>query len=787
MRRHFCVLSVLVACLDLASGQELTCVSCPDGLYLDQAAFSCATCPVNSRTADPANASSVLECACEAGYTNGSAACGPCALGAFKPALGNVSCDLCPALTNTTATGRVYLSECLCVPGFFLEIADCVPCNAGTSKDYIGNDACTACPPGTFCPRQSVTPVSCIANSTRATPGGKRVQDCLCLPGFYTEDAVAGRSCEACPPGTYNEAQGSPAYNSTLCSACPAHTFNPLASSANASACRACDAHARSTPGSSAATACLCILGFSGAPGLTCAACVAGKFRSNASQYICEDCPADSYNAELRMASAQSCLVCPAPTSTDGGTGSGSLLDCVCDPGHRAALRLDAGAWVCTVCGPGRFQPSRNSSACLQCATGTYSAALTASFPDTCLGCAASSFADAVASSVCLVCAADTWQDLRDASASSHPCKRCPGNSSSVVTGAVNVSTCVCVPGFRLADGSFLAGGAEDPDVYGCVLCDAGNYCPGGGTSLTCPQNGWSRQRVNPGPCQPCAAHSFAMADAGMRGPEMCQCVQGAEGSSDSACALCAPGSFQPCDLSVLRNHAGAHCADLALGLGARDSATAMTCTLCPADSYSVAHGAAACSACPGNSSSAPGGNDRTACRCDAGFYGADGDECVLCPPDCHCDGGLNNPCRLHSTSPAGSDSEEDCACRKSFYSITASSICLKCPSGTYCPGGQAVNQCAGNSSSMVGSSDIEQCLCGPGTWRGCVDGRNKAGPCSVDYTLGCTHCDAGDVCFNNTLVHCPEHSTLGAGSNEGADCKCNNGYFNVDTHAHDD
>lgn len=174
MRRHFYVLSILIVCLDLASGNELTCVSCPDSLYLDQALFACQTYPVNSRPADPANASSMLECACEAGYTNGSAVCGPCALGAFKPALGNVTCDLCPALTNTTATGRQHITKCLCVQGFSLDIIDCVPCNAGTSKDYIGNDACTVRPPGMFCPQQSVTPVSCVTNSTQAAQRGKR-------------------------------------------------------------------------------------------------------------------------------------------------------------------------------------------------------------------------------------------------------------------------------------------------------------------------------------------------------------------------------------------------------------------------------------------------------------------------------------------------------------------------------------------------------------------------------------------------------------------------------------
>jgi len=99
---------------------EMSCVSCPDGLFLNQTSLACAACPAHSRVPDPANASSVLACACEAGFANTSAACAPCALGRYKPALGNATCSACPVNTNTTAVARVALAECLCAPGFFL-------------------------------------------------------------------------------------------------------------------------------------------------------------------------------------------------------------------------------------------------------------------------------------------------------------------------------------------------------------------------------------------------------------------------------------------------------------------------------------------------------------------------------------------------------------------------------------------------------------------------------------------------------------------------------------------
>ena len=89
------------------SRMEMTCESCPDGLFLNQTSLSCAACPANSRVPNSANASSLLECACEAGHANGSAACAPCALGRYKGELGNATCAACPASTNMTAVARV--------------------------------------------------------------------------------------------------------------------------------------------------------------------------------------------------------------------------------------------------------------------------------------------------------------------------------------------------------------------------------------------------------------------------------------------------------------------------------------------------------------------------------------------------------------------------------------------------------------------------------------------------------------------------------------------------------
>lgn len=873
----FCALGVWST--GQVAGSEMTCVSCPTGQYLEYVSedeMRCRACPANSRTPSAANATSVLDCECEAAYTSSSRICEECGLGTFKPAFGNVSCTVCPANTNTTALGRAAASDCLCVSGFYLPeiptktgfftdyanfaltvqrgqtveigwvgshpfgvstegvkgallsssvfgydagnadnkvtrfhvptdfdgvlyffcvnhgamgnansqitILDnnvvCVPCAPGHFKGFIANDVCALCVAGTFCPEQTSVPEQCVANSASAEGSGA-LSDCQCLPGFYLDES-AGYECVQCAVGTYKEEQGQQA-----CSVCPANTFNPELGSISLGACEPCDPAARAPEGSSAVGACLCSLGYSGQPGGDCEACVPGKFRSNTAEYICSDCPVDSYNDQPLMDSVESCISCPANTSSQGQFGSGALLECLCDAGFRAALADDASAWRCTECGAGRFQATPNSSVCDECPRGTFSAALTAISPGTCGDCADGTFADSLASSVCVACSPSNWQNLAESDAKSKPCQRCPGNSSSDVTGAISVTTCVCLDGFSFYSDSFVD---ELADVgrYGCGECEAGQYCPGAGSSLDCPVNTWSIRSVNAGPCTECAPHSYALRVREMGSPGQCQCVRGAEGSYDQNCSLCGLGTYQPCDFSLGEANPGPECGQAP----ATDAASAQVCAACPADTYSDHAGAASCSACPANSSSARGSVAVTNCRCNPRFYGEDGASCVSCPVRRFCHSGLDHACRVHSSSPVMSDSADDCTCNAGYYSVNSTSRCLKCVAGYYCIGGEHRALCPANSSSDAGATSRTACACDAGAWRGCINddqglGRNHSGLCVVDYAHACTPCRAGDICFNSTLLHCPTHSTSVVGSSDADDCVCNSGYYNKDVETH--
>ena len=125
------------------AGSEMTCVSCPTGQYLEYVSedeMRCRTCPVNSHTPSAANATSVLDCECEAAHTSSSRICEECELGTFKPEFGNVSCTVCQANTNTTAPGRSAAFDCLCVPGFYLPE---IPTKTGVYKPLVENFALT--------------------------------------------------------------------------------------------------------------------------------------------------------------------------------------------------------------------------------------------------------------------------------------------------------------------------------------------------------------------------------------------------------------------------------------------------------------------------------------------------------------------------------------------------------------------------------------------------------------------------------------------------------------------
>jgi hypothetical protein len=159
-------------------------------------------------------------------------------------------------------------------------------------------------------------------------------------------------------------------------------------------------------------------------------------------------------------------------------------------------------------------------------------------------------------------------------------------------------------------------------------------------------------------------------------------------------------------------------------------------------------------------------------------------DQRIPCEEGNFCAGGENIfSCRPFSSSLTGALTQADCACVPGFYSLNTTAACNKCPPGSYCPGGLVVESCARNSTSAPGAASPDGCYCREGHWRGCT--RTPAGafinntgqPCAINFTAPCVQCRANDICFNDTLLHCPDHSTSPPGSSQPSHCVCDGGF----------
>lgn len=755
--RVFTALSVLLlilACVSPVSSEQLTCIACDAGFYLNQTSLRCQACPSHSTTYDGSNATEPTDCICVAGFTNGTEACEPCALATFKPFIGNYSCHLCTEHASTPDVGSVSVDQCGCVEGFTRDLDDpddpCVPCAPGSYKNFFGDAECLACPADSFCPEQAINPTPCPSRS-QSPEGSGSLADCLCDPGTHYDTTQDAFICVACAPGTFNSLP-----HQSECTLCPEDTYLEGRSAVSLDECLQCPANAHSPAGSNNRTDCLCALGYAGEPGDPCVACSPGYYREDADEYICSACPSGTYNVVAASPSAAACLLCPE--GQDSAAGSDELADCVCDPGNFAVR--DGLGWLCTPCAPGQYQPLSNASACDACVAGKFSTAVEAVAEDVCTGCADGHFSLGAAST-CTACASSEWQDLNDPLRHATYCEPCPANSTHELTASTSIFDCTCAIGLFAQDTAL---------ARTCELCPPGHFCPGDNTAQACPDNHWSPGGVFPGPCIQCAEHSVATGPQ-ISSPLYCQCLAGTEGTHDADCSLCLPGKFQPDFLGTTGN-----------------LAVPVTCQDCAPNFYSDAAGALECSQCAGNSSSPQGSNHVTDCLCNPGFYGDAGGPCDVCERNHFCTGGSALvSCRPHSVSPPGSDEYNDCKCIPGYYSATAGAVCLRCPPGSYCPGDTAIYQCAENSNSRAGADAIEDCWCLPGMWRGCID--TPAGPldadglsCVVPWAQPCVLCDSNTVCANNTLLLCPEFSTAPAGSHSPSACVCDDGYYDSRT-----
>lgn len=288
-----------------------------------------------------------------------------------------------------------------------IELVDqtCSPCGIGFFKPELNNVSCTACP----------------GNSSTAMDNATDLAECLCNPGFFRENGV----CTECQPGT----------------------FKPILSDAN---CTTCTPNSHSPSNSITNTSCVCNLGYIGPNGGPCEACVAGKYRSGADTSICDDCKPGKYNVVVAATSADACQ--PCPPNTNSSSGSGSTLDCVCNPGFSSSRADSDTAWTCDPCSPGFYSTESNSSECSACGPGTYSTVSTAITAHVCTECPDGQFNVDSGKSECTLCPFSTWQNVSFAGSKARLCSSCPTSSSHAKLGSIDIHDCICEATFFKVD-----------------------------------------------------------------------------------------------------------------------------------------------------------------------------------------------------------------------------------------------------------------------------------------------------------------------------------------------
>ena len=172
------------------------------------------TCPPNEVKPPGATVLQASDCICRPGYGYDAAfqglegACIPCALGEYKPTVGDSACVKCDPLKSTLLPGASSPNQCKCQAGLYDEAGQCGPCEVGS-----------------FCDGSGVAK-ACKANSTTTAAGSRSSQDCICELGHQYK--ASDESCEPCPRAFYKANLG----NAFCSSKCPANAdSNPSASS----------------------------------------------------------------------------------------------------------------------------------------------------------------------------------------------------------------------------------------------------------------------------------------------------------------------------------------------------------------------------------------------------------------------------------------------------------------------------------------------------------------------------------------------------------------------------
>ena len=438
------------------------------------------------------------------------------------------------------------------------------------------------------------------------------------------------------------------------------------------------------------------------------------------------------------------------------------------------------------------------SSAALPCGGGTYGGATGLVEQAECTVCPAGAFCFA-GSTAATSCSKGTYA----AAEQSQLCDACPEGKYQGNEGA---SACTeCGDGFTCPEGSVVQIPAScDPGTYlnvtldVCVGCPTGSVCAGGASQpRPCARGGFCAANAS----QPtdCPAGRYGsktgLSDAACSG----ECAQGyycEVGSVSAKAAACEEGTYggapglvaqadcttclvghacpegadapEPCSPGSVASTAGlGACAKCGAGSFMNVSGQSV-CFVCPAGSYCT-EGAAAALPCPGGTFSGSGG------------LGAS-DQCSACPAGSFCFAGATEAAECSKGTYAASERSQLCAaCPEGKYqNVEGAMACDVCEAGFTCPEGSVVQipaTCPPGTSLNV---TLDVCVgCPVGSW--CPGGQSGPVACSIGSfnptpnasdTTACRSCEAAFDAMH--LV------TVRNGASGASRCVCDIEYFDA-------
>lgn len=496
---------------------------------------------------------------------------------------------------------------------------------------FAGSAACTPCPAGTWAFPSDVGSTSfsqcnACAQSSYSASQSVLYTSCKCNAGYTGQD---GAPCPPCPSGSYKDASGSAA-----CTGCSAGTYSTTVSATVPATCLACHGNSTSNYYSGQQTDCRCVAGHTGADGgPSCPDCAAGSWKSWVGGQSCQLCKAGQYSATLGAESTTVCLTCPSNTYSSAG--SGSLNGCTANRGYymsgSSAFYTSPVHSSPTPCVVGTYKPEmQNNSWCSPCFEGSTTIATGSISVSQCI----CDIGRTRSGSACPACVAGKYKTIVGPTA----CPSCPSFTTSV-EGAVRLVDCKCLAGYFGADGT------------ACTACGKGVYKDviGNSSCVNCPVNTYSTSTaaVSIATCSACDTN--AQSPTGSQAATACLCNVGYSGANGAACSSCSGGKYKS---SV----GSAACSNCAVGTysGATAATSISTCTTCPAL----------------KTTSASGKSLLTDCMCVTGYTGANGAaNCTACAAGSYKD--VIGPASC-SLCPAGTYSGS--------IGLTSSSQCTNCP-----------------------------------------------------------------------------------------------------------